>query len=172
MISLSPLLSLVAIAVDAGALADLHRPSRTKLFPASLARAGRVVRRGPPRSSTRTSAASRVVRVRPGRAGGGADGGHEPGALRLPAADDPLHRQVQTPRSPPFPCCGLVGVLALGGWLAIRQDITLGTFPRLSTYLALAHWSRADAHQPRHQSGRRPRASVHPGSSRSSTPSR
>ena len=35
-----------------------------------------------------------------------------------------------------IPCLGLVGVLALGGWLAIHGDITLGTFLAFSSYLA------------------------------------
>ncbi len=36
-----------------------------------------------------------------------------------------------------IPLLGLVGVLALGGWLAIQGDITLGTFLAFSSYLAL-----------------------------------
>jgi ATP-binding cassette subfamily B protein len=35
-----------------------------------------------------------------------------------------------------IPSLGLVGVVALGGWLAIRGDITLGTFLAFSAYLA------------------------------------
>jgi ATP-binding cassette subfamily B protein len=35
-----------------------------------------------------------------------------------------------------IPSLGMVGVLALGGWLAIRGDITLGTFLAFSAYLA------------------------------------
>jgi ATP-binding cassette subfamily B protein len=35
-----------------------------------------------------------------------------------------------------IPALGQVGVLALGGWLAVRGDITLGTFLAFSTYLA------------------------------------
>nr|WP_276320743.1 ABC transporter ATP-binding protein [Phytoactinopolyspora endophytica] len=34
-----------------------------------------------------------------------------------------------------LPAAGQVGILALGGWLAIRGDITLGTFLAFSTYL-------------------------------------
>ena len=34
------------------------------------------------------------------------------------------------------PLFGQVGVLALGGWLAIRGSITLGTFLAFSLYLA------------------------------------
>ncbi|HYB18742.1 MAG TPA: ABC transporter ATP-binding protein, partial [Streptosporangiaceae bacterium] len=36
-----------------------------------------------------------------------------------------------------IPSLGLVGVLALGGWLAIQGSITLGTFLAFSSYLAL-----------------------------------
>jgi ATP-binding cassette, subfamily B, bacterial len=36
-----------------------------------------------------------------------------------------------------IPSLGLVGVLALGGWLAIQGSITLGTFLAFSAYLAL-----------------------------------
>jgi ABC-type multidrug transport system fused ATPase/permease subunit len=35
-----------------------------------------------------------------------------------------------------IPSLGLVGVLLLGGWLAIRGNITLGTFLAFSSYLA------------------------------------
>ncbi len=35
-----------------------------------------------------------------------------------------------------LPALGMVGVLALGGWLAIHGDITLGTFLAFSAYLA------------------------------------
>jgi ATP-binding cassette subfamily B protein len=35
-----------------------------------------------------------------------------------------------------IPALGQVGVLALGGWLAVRDHITLGTFLAFSTYLA------------------------------------
>jgi ATP-binding cassette subfamily B protein len=35
-----------------------------------------------------------------------------------------------------IPSLGMVGVLALGGWLAIRGEITLGTFLAFSAYLA------------------------------------
>ena len=35
-----------------------------------------------------------------------------------------------------IPSLGLVGVVALGGWLAIHGSITLGTFLAFSAYLA------------------------------------
>ncbi|MGA8115234.1 MAG: ABC transporter ATP-binding protein, partial [Actinocatenispora sp.] len=40
------------------------------------------------------------------------------------------------PRMQAIPALGQVGVLALGGWLAIQGTITLGTFLAFSTYLA------------------------------------
>ena len=93
MIALSPLLSLVAVAV-APALWLISTAARKKLFPASWhaqQQVGEVAgivdeadRRGPRRQG-----------VRPGRAGDGADGGRERGPVRVPAADAPVHRQVQ-----------------------------------------------------------------------------
>ena len=35
-----------------------------------------------------------------------------------------------------IPALGQVGVLALGGWMALRGDITLGTFLAFSSYLS------------------------------------
>ncbi|MFF8099072.1 ABC transporter ATP-binding protein [Streptomyces sp. NPDC016640] len=41
-----------------------------------------------------------------------------------------------TPALQSVPALGQVAMLALGGWLAVRGDITLGTFVAFSTYLA------------------------------------
>ncbi|MFJ9666923.1 ABC transporter ATP-binding protein [Streptomyces sp. NPDC101219] len=41
-----------------------------------------------------------------------------------------------TPALQAVPALGQVAMLALGGWLAVRGDITLGTFVAFSTYLA------------------------------------
>jgi ATP-binding cassette subfamily B protein len=49
-------------------------------------------------------------------------------AVRLTARYNPVLQAV--------PALGQVGVLALGGWLAVRGDITLGTFLAFATYLA------------------------------------
>jgi ATP-binding cassette, subfamily B, bacterial len=49
-------------------------------------------------------------------------------AVRLMARFNPALQAV--------PALGQVGVLALGGWLAIRHDITIGTFFAFSAYLA------------------------------------
>ena len=51
-----------------------------------------------------------------------------------------------------IPALGQVGVLALGGWLAIEGTITLGTFLAFSTYLA--QLSRAGPHARRPARGR------------------
>ncbi len=49
-------------------------------------------------------------------------------AVRLQARYQPALQAV--------PAIGQVGVLALGGWLALRHDISLGTFLAFSTYIA------------------------------------
>jgi ATP-binding cassette subfamily B protein len=54
-------------------------------------------------------------------------------ALRLRANRFNSH---YTPVLQAIPALGQVGVLALGGWLAVRGEITLGTFLAFSTYLA------------------------------------
>ena len=54
-------------------------------------------------------------------------------ALRLRANRYNSH---YTPALQAIPALGQVGVLALGGWLAVRGSITLGTFLAFSTYLA------------------------------------
>ncbi|BFV59254.1 ABC transporter ATP-binding protein [Kitasatospora sp. CMC57] len=41
-----------------------------------------------------------------------------------------------TPAMQAIPALGQVAVLALGGWLAVRGEVTLGTFVAFSTYLA------------------------------------
>ena len=133
MITLSPLLSLVALAV-APALWLIAQASRRRLFPASwhaqqvVGDVAGIVDEADRRCQGRQG-------VRPGRAGDGADGGGEQGTVRLPAPDDQAHRQVQ-PRAgrdtQPRPCRRL----ALGGWLAIHGDVTLGTFLAFSSYLA------------------------------------
>ena len=47
----------------------------------------------------------------------------------------PTHREVQ-PGTSSIPALGQVGVLALGGYLAVKGTISLGTFLAFSTYLA------------------------------------
>jgi ATP-binding cassette subfamily B protein len=134
MISLSPLLSLVAIAV-APALWLISTRSRTKLFPASW-HAQQVV--GEVAGIVDENVGG--VRVVKGF------GQEEQEMERMEAASEELFgsrlRMIRytaryNPALTALPLLGLVGVLALGGWLAIRQDITLGTFLAFSTYLAL-----------------------------------
>ena len=132
MLVLSPLLTLIALAVGP-ALWLISVASRRTLFPASwdaqqqaAAVAGvvdgavtgvRVVKGfGQEDQETgRLERASRLLyasRVR---------------AVRLMARYNPALQAV--------PALGQVGVLALGGWLAIRGSITLGTFVAFSSYL-------------------------------------
>jgi ATP-binding cassette, subfamily B, bacterial len=134
MISLSPLLSLVAIAV-APALWLISTSSRTKLFPASW-HAQQVV--GEVAAIVDENVGG--VRVVKGF------GQEEQEMERMEAASEELFgsrlRMIRytsryNPALTAIPLLGLVGVLALGGWLAIRSDITLGTFLAFSTYLAL-----------------------------------
>jgi ATP-binding cassette, subfamily B, bacterial len=134
MISLSPLLSLVAIAV-APALWLISTSSRTKLFPASW-HAQQIV--GDVAGIVDESVGG--VRVVKGF------GQEEQEMGRMEAASEELFgsrlRMIRftaryNPALTAIPLLGLVGVLALGGWLAIRGDITLGTFLAFSTYLAL-----------------------------------
>ena len=58
-------------------------------------------------------------------------------AVRLQSRYQPLLEAI--------PTLGQVAVLALGGWLALRHEITLGTFLAFSTYLDPAGGARPDA---------------------------
>jgi ATP-binding cassette subfamily B protein len=134
MVSLSPLLSLVAVAV-APALWLISTSSRKKLFPASwhaqqlVGEVAAIV--------DETVGGVRVVK---------GFGQEEQEMERMEATSEELFgsrlRMIRftaryNPALTAIPLLGLVGVLALGGWLAIRSDITLGTFLAFSTYLAL-----------------------------------
>src|SRR3984957_9806482 len=133
MIILSPLLSLVAIAV-APALWLIAVASRKKLFPASW-QAQQVV--GDVAGIVDESIGG--VRVVKGF------GQEEQEMERLEGTSRFLFgsrlRMVRltaryNPALTAIPSFGLVGVLLLGGWLAIRGNITLGTFLAFSSYLA------------------------------------
>ncbi|MEU0932628.1 ABC transporter ATP-binding protein [Embleya sp. NPDC005971] len=129
---LSPLLTLVSLAVGPGLFAVAYL-SRKRLFPATwqaqqdaAALAGVV------------DNAVTGVRVVKGF------GQEEQELLRLETAGRRLFasrlRAVRlnsryTPTLATIPALGQVGVLALGGWLAVRGEITLGTFLAFSTYL-------------------------------------
>ncbi|MFC5720307.1 ABC transporter ATP-binding protein [Streptomyces gamaensis] len=133
MAALSPLLTLVALAV-APALWFLANRSRTRLYPATwyaqqqaAAVAGVV------------DGAVTGVRVVKGF------GQEEQEAGKLREAGRKLFagrlRTVRlnsryTPALQAVPALGQVAMLALGGWMATRGQITLGTFVAFSTYLA------------------------------------
>jgi len=133
MVILSPLLALVAIAV-APALWWLATLSRKKLFPASW-HAQQVV--GEVAGIVdETVGGVRVVK---------GFGQEEQEMERMEATSEELFgsrlRMTRitarfNPALTAVPSVGLVGVLLLGGWLAIRGDVTLGTFLAFSSYLA------------------------------------
>ena len=132
MIVLSPLLALVALAV-APALWLIALVSRRKLFPASwhaqqlVGEIAGIV--------DETVGGVRVVK---------GFGQEEQEIGRMQAASRALFgsrlRMIRltarySPALTAIPLLGLVGVLLLGGWLAIRGSISLGTFLAFSTYL-------------------------------------
>jgi ATP-binding cassette subfamily B protein len=133
MLFLSPLLTLVALAV-APALWFIALRSRRKLFPASWAaqqQAGEVAA-----IVDETVGGVRVVK---------GFGQEEQEVERMEGASAALYSaRVRlarlmarfNPALEAVPTLGQVGVLALGGWLAIRGNITLGTFLAFSSYLA------------------------------------
>jgi ATP-binding cassette subfamily B protein len=133
MIVLSPLLALVAVAV-APALWLIATASRRKLFPASW-HAQQVV--GEVAGIVdETVGGVRVVK---------GFGQEEQEMERMEATSEELFgsrlRMIRftakyNPALTAIPSLGLVGVLLLGGWLAIHGDVTLGTFLAFSTYLA------------------------------------
>ena len=133
MVVLSPVLTLVTVAV-APALWVIALASRRKLFPASWdaqQQSGEV--------TGVVDEAIGGVRVVKGF------GQEEQEQERLEAASEKLFasrlRMIRitaryNPALTAIPSLGIVGVLALGGWLAIHGSITLGTFLAFSAYLA------------------------------------
>jgi ATP-binding cassette, subfamily B, bacterial len=133
MVVLSPVLTLVTVAV-APALWLIALASRRKLFPASWdaqQQSGEVV--------GLVDEAIGGVRVVKGF------GQEEQEQQQLEAASAHLFasrlRMIRltaryNPALTAIPSLGLVGVVALGGWLAIHGSITLGTFLAFSAYLA------------------------------------
>jgi ATP-binding cassette, subfamily B, bacterial len=133
MVALSPVLTIVTIAV-APALWMIALASRRKLFPASWdaqQQSGEVV--------GLVDEAIGGVRVVKGF------GQEEQEQQQLEAASTGLFasrlRMIRltaryNPALTAIPSLGMVGVLALGGWLAIQGSITLGTFLAFSAYLA------------------------------------
>ena len=133
MVVLSPVLTLVTVAV-APALWIIALVSRRKLFPASWdaqQQSGEV--------AGVVDEAIGGVRVVKGF------GQEDQEQERLEAASEKLFasrlRMIRltaryNPALTAIPSLGIVGVLALGGWLAIHGSITLGTFLAFSAYLA------------------------------------
>ncbi|KUL34145.1 ABC transporter [Streptomyces sp. NRRL F-4489] len=130
---LSPLLTVVALAV-APALWFIARRSRTRLFPATW-----YAQQQAAAVATVVDGAVSGVRVVKGF------GQEEQETGKLRAAGRRLFaarlRTVRlnaryTPALQAVPALGQVAMLALGGWLATRGQITLGTFVAFSTYLA------------------------------------
>ena len=134
MAALSPMLTIVTVAV-APALWLIALGSRRKLFPASWhaqQQSGDV--------AGVVDEAIGGVRVVKGF------GQEEQEQERLEEASENLFasrlRMIRltaryNPALTAIPSLGMVGVLALGGWLAIQGSITLGTFLAFSAYLAL-----------------------------------
>ncbi|GAA1539554.1 ABC transporter ATP-binding protein [Streptomyces albidochromogenes] len=130
---LSPLLTLVALAV-APALWFIAKRSRTRLFPATWYAQGQAAA-----VAGVVDGAVSGVRVVKGF------GQEEQETGKLREVSRRLFagrmRTVRlnsryTPALQSVPALGQVAMLALGGWLATRGQITLGTFVAFSTYLA------------------------------------
>jgi ATP-binding cassette subfamily B protein len=130
---LSPLLTLVALAVGP-ALAYVALRSRADLFPATW-----VAQQEAGRVAGVVEAAVTGVRVVKGFGQEGREQqrleqrvgrlfANRMRAVRLTSKWNPTLQAI--------PALGQVGVLAFGGWLALKGDITLGTFLAFSTYLA------------------------------------
>ncbi|MFB9377994.1 ABC transporter ATP-binding protein [Kineococcus gynurae] len=130
---LSPLLTLVALAVGPAVWFVAHR-SRRDLFPANSAAQARAAL-----IAGRVEAAVTGVRVVKGFGRERAEQDALAAAVgRLFAERLRVVRYTAryTPALQAVPALGQVGVLLLGGWLALRGQITVGTFLAFSTYLA------------------------------------
>ncbi|MET9884952.1 ABC transporter ATP-binding protein [Streptomyces sp. NPDC006430] len=133
MLWLSPLLTLVALLM-APALWFIAKRSRKKLFPATWWAQGQA-------AAVATVVDGAVTGVRVVKGFGQEE--QETGKLR--AAGRRLFagrmRTIRlnsryTPALQAVPALGQVAILALGGWMATRGQVTLGTFVAFSTYLA------------------------------------
>ncbi|MEU9300289.1 ABC transporter ATP-binding protein [Streptomyces sp. NPDC048269] len=133
MLSLSPLLTIVALLM-APALWFIAKRSRKKLFPATWWAQGQAAA-----VATVVDGAVTGVRVVKGF------GQEEQETAKLRAAGRRLFagrmRTIRlnsryTPALQAVPALGQVAMLALGGWMATRGQVTLGTFVAFSTYLA------------------------------------
>ncbi|MFJ4774930.1 ABC transporter ATP-binding protein [Streptomyces sp. NPDC088762] len=133
MLALSPLLTLVALLM-APALWFIAKRSRKKLFPATWWAQGQAAA-----VATVVDGAVTGVRVVKGF------GQEEQETAKLRTAGRGLFagrmRAIRlnsryTPALQAVPALGQVAMLALGGWMATRGQVTLGTFVAFSTYLA------------------------------------
>ncbi|MDT0450400.1 ABC transporter ATP-binding protein [Streptomyces hesseae] len=133
MVALSPLLTVVALAV-APALWFLAQRSRVKVFPATWYAQGQAAA-----VAGVVDGAVTGVRVVKGfgqeaqEAGKLREAGHRLFAGRMRAVR--LNSRY-SPALQAVPALGQVAMLALGGWMATRGQVTLGTFVAFSTYLA------------------------------------
>ncbi|MET7546320.1 ABC transporter ATP-binding protein [Streptomyces sp. NPDC005479] len=130
---LSPLLTLVAIAV-APALWFIARRSRSRLFPATWYAQGQAAA-----VAGVVDGAVSGVRVVKGFGQEEQETGklREVGRRLFAGRLRTIRLNARyTPALQAVPALGQVAMLALGGWLATRGEITLGTFVAFSTYLA------------------------------------
>ncbi|MEU6848115.1 ABC transporter ATP-binding protein [Streptomyces sp. NPDC046716] len=134
MLTLSPLLACAAFAVIPP-MALLARHSRDRIYPAD-----RAVQERTGETSEAVESNIAGVRVVKGFAQEGAETERYAGLARhLFAAR--VHRRYIAARyagllGELLPGTARFGVVLLGGWLAVRDDITLGTFVAFTTYLA------------------------------------
>ncbi|MEU3755978.1 ABC transporter ATP-binding protein [Streptomyces olivoreticuli] len=133
MVFLSPLLTVIALAV-APALWFLAKRSRTKLFPATWYAQGQAAAVAGVVDGAVTGV--RVVK-------GFGQEAQEAGKLREVSRRLFAGRlrtvrlnSRYTPALQAVPALGQVAMLAVGGWMATRGQITLGTFVAFSTYLS------------------------------------
>ncbi|WP_087928035.1 ABC transporter ATP-binding protein [Streptomyces albireticuli] len=133
MVSLSPLLTVIALAV-APALWFLAQRSRTTLFPATWYAQGQA-------AAVAGVVDGAVTGVRVVKGFGQEE--QEAGKLRVVSRRLFAGRlrtvrlnSRYTPALQAVPSLGQVAMLAVGGWMATRGQITLGTFVAFSTYLA------------------------------------
>ncbi|MFB6706313.1 ABC transporter ATP-binding protein [Streptomyces sp. NPDC056333] len=130
---LSPLLTLVALAV-APALWFIARRSRSRLFPATWYAQGQAAA-----VAGVVDGAVSGVRVVKGFGQEEQETGklREVGRKLFAGRLRTIRLNARyTPALQAVPALGQVAMLALGGWLATRGEITLGTFVAFSTYLA------------------------------------
>jgi ATP-binding cassette subfamily B protein len=133
MLFLSPLLTLIALAI-APALWLLADRSRTKLFPATWYAQGQAAAVAGIVDGSVTG-----VRVVKGFGQERQEMAKLEGVSRKLFAGRLRTIRLNARYSPAMqavPALGQVGMLALGGWMAVRGQITLGTFVAFSTYLA------------------------------------